>query len=70
MTVTDERMLEARLGCATNEDMLRELICRFKMEAMPGNISSLMNIERALTLAEMLGSMGALEREYRTVDAG
>ena len=34
------------------------------------NVSSLMNVERAVALAEMLGGMDAGEREYRTVDHG
>jgi len=59
------------LGLATNEDLMRELICRFKMEqfnAGAGTISINGAIERALTLSEMIGGMSAPEREYRTVD--
>jgi hypothetical protein len=58
---------EAQLGLATTEEMMRELICRFK-HVSEANIN--LNIERALVLAEMLGSMGATEREYRPVDHG
>jgi hypothetical protein len=62
---------EPHLGLATNEAMLRELICRFKMDtyADPASVSCYGSIERALALAEMLGGMSAPEREYRTVDA-
>jgi hypothetical protein len=61
-----------RLGLATNEEMLRELICRFKMTTyVPRSTETHhLAIERALVLAEMLGGMGATEREYRTVDDG
>ena len=64
------RALDARLGLATNEDMLRELICRFKHDGINPSVSSLLCLERALVLAEMLGGMSAPEREYRTVDHG
>jgi hypothetical protein len=66
-------MNEPLLGLATNEDMLRELICRFKMSQYSphgSNQTAHQSIERALVLAEMLGGMGAPEREYRTVDGG
>ena len=60
---------QASLGLASNEDMLRELICRFKLDSLGGDVGVLPRVERALTLAEMLGSMDTVEREYRTVDA-
>jgi len=63
-------MDEPLLGLATNEQMIRELICRFKIDASQTNGWALPSIERALTLAEMLGGMVATEREYRTVDYG
>lgn len=55
----------ARLGLATTEQMVRELISRFK-HVSEANIN--INIDRALTLAEMLGGMGSAEREYKTVN--
>jgi hypothetical protein len=62
---------EAQLGLASTEQMLRELICRFKITATcQPSVSSLMEVEWALTLAEMLGQMDAPTREYRTVDHG
>ena len=67
MTQTQD---EALLGLASNEDLFRELICRFKLAGAMSNVSSLMNVERAVALAEMLGGMDAGEREYRTVDHG
>jgi len=71
MTTTDKDM--ALLGLATNEELLRELICRFKMkqyEPHGSNVSVHQAVDRALVLAEMLGGMGAPEREYRTVECG
>lgn len=56
------------LGLATTEDLFRELIARLKLNTL-GPHTNLLDIERALTLAEILGSMSAPEREYRTVDA-
>ena len=66
------RPLEARLGMATSEDLMRELITRFKMEMYvdSSSVSTFGSVERALVLAEMLGGMSAPEREYRTVDHG
>ena len=62
----------ALLGLATTEELLRELICRFEMtQFVPGSMETRsMAVRRALVLAEMLGGMGAPEREYRTVDSG
>jgi hypothetical protein len=63
---------EAHLGLASNEELLRELITRFRMEQYTDSISvsAYAAVDRALALSEMLGSMGAPEREYRTVDHG
>ena len=62
--------MPANLGLASNEEMMRELICRFKMEQYTNgsDISVHRAIERALILSEMIGSMDAPEREYRTTD--
>lgn len=67
--MTDTAMT-AQLGLASTEDMFRELICRFKM-AQYGpliNVETAQAVDRALVLAEMLGSLDAPTREYRTVD--
>lgn len=64
---------DPRLGLATTEEMLRELICRFKMtqyEPHGSNETVHRAVDRALVLAEMLGGMDAPTREYRTVDHG
>ena len=54
---------EPLLGLATTEELFREIITRFAMLGRyPGPV------ERALVLAEMLGSLSAEDREYRTVD--
>ena len=58
---------EPLLGLADTESLMRELITRFKMN-MYGEHTKMLDFERALVLAEMLGSMGATEREYRPVD--
>jgi len=58
---------EPSLGLATTEELFRELICRLKLNTL-GTHTNLLDIERALTLAEMLGGLSAPEREYRTVD--
>lgn len=52
---------EPLLGLASTEDLFHELISRCRR--LP--ISS---FDQAIALAEMLGSMGAPEREYRTID--
>lgn len=57
---------EPYLGLATNEMLFRELISRLgSWEAASAYYT---NIDRVVKLAEMLGSMSASEREYRTVD--
>lgn len=58
----------AQLGYATTEDLFRELICRLSIR-QPGDVTTYACHQRALVLAEMLGSLGAPEREYRTVDS-
>lgn len=52
---------EASLGLASTEMLMRELICRCRMNAVS-------NFDNAVILAEMLGGMHATEREYRPVD--
>jgi hypothetical protein len=61
---------EPLLGLATTEQMMREIITRFRMTQYEDSVSvsSYAAIDRALVLAEMLGGMGAPEREYRTVE--
>lgn len=59
---------EPLLGLATTEELIRELICRNTVSYpfdQPGQFAA---TRRALILAEMLGGLGAPEREYRTVD--
>jgi len=65
------RRIGAQLGLATNEELMRELICRFRMNTyVQGSTEThQMSVDRALALAEMLGGMSAPDREYRTVDA-
>lgn len=58
---------KAHLGLATTETLLRELMTRFKINAVANQDVSL-NINRALTLALLLGSLSELDKEYRTVD--
>lgn len=53
------------LGLASTEELFRELLARFRMD-----MHTYVSVERALTLAEMLGGMSANEREYKTVDLG
>lgn len=58
-----------RLGLATTEEMLRELICRFRHVATNGHgdVYAGQSVDRAVQLAEMLGGLDAPTREYRTV---
>ena len=60
---------EPLLGLADTESLMRELITRFQMN-MYGEHTKMLDFERALVLAEMLGTMGANEREYKPVDGG
>lgn len=64
------RRIGAQLGLATNEELMHELIARFKMNTyLQGSAETHQaSFERALVLAEMLGGMDAPTREYRTVD--
>jgi hypothetical protein len=64
MSETEEK---ANLGLATTETLLRELMTRFKINAVANQDVSL-NINRALTLALLLGSLSELDKEYRTVN--
>jgi hypothetical protein len=63
----NEEEEKANLGLATTETLLRELMTRFKFNAVANQDVSL-NINRALTLALLLGSLSELDKEYRTVD--
>jgi hypothetical protein len=51
------------LGLATTEELFREIIARF-MTGARGALGP----ERAVILAEMLGGLSAVEREYRTAE--
>jgi hypothetical protein len=53
----------SQLGLATTEELLRELIARFTIPT-----PTLIGVERALQLAEILGSLPPNKRNYRTVD--
>lgn len=57
------------LGFATNEDLMRELIARFSIDAISSNLNAFGQINRIVILSEMLGGMDATNREYRTVDS-
>lgn len=63
LTVGEQAQIgnEPLLGLASTEDLFHELISRCRR--LP--ISS---FDQAIALAEMLGSMSAPEREYRTID--
>ena len=54
---------EPLLGLATTEELIRELIARFTVPTL-----TLIGVERALMMAEILGSLPPDERGYRTVD--
>ena len=60
---------KANLGLATNETLIRELITRFKLDAVQGGIDASLNVDRALTLAILLGGLPAYLKEYRTVNS-
>jgi hypothetical protein len=57
---------KANLGLASTEEMMRELICRFRVNVVCS--AHPVDVDRALVLAEMLGGMDVDVREYRTVD--
>lgn len=56
------------LGLATTEQLLRELICRFRVHYPHDPMGMSRNTDRALILGELIGGLSAVEREYRTVD--
>jgi hypothetical protein len=60
---------EAKLGLATTEELFRELIARFTVHYPNTHIESLLMINRALELSEMLGGLKSVDKEYRTVDS-
>lgn len=53
------------LGCATTEELMRELIARFSTGAVA---LAAPHVEQAVALAEMLGGLDSMTKEYRTVD--
>jgi hypothetical protein len=59
---------KANLGLATSEQLIRELITRFKMDVLNNNIDQMKYMDWAITLGILLGNMGPADREYRTVD--
>ncbi|MEY4932521.1 MAG: hypothetical protein RLZZ403_841 [Pseudomonadota bacterium] len=59
---------EANLGAATTEELLREVIARFSIPQEGFKMDSGL-VHRSLVLAEMIGSLSAYDREYRTVDS-
>lgn len=65
MSENEER---ANLGLASSEQLIRELITRFKMDALNNNINQIKYMDRAITMGILLGSMSPEDREYRTVD--
>jgi hypothetical protein len=66
----NEEEEKANLGLATTEKLIRELITRFKMDALNlnNNIDQIKYMDRAITMGILLGSMSPEDREYRTVD--
>jgi hypothetical protein len=62
------------LGLATTEELLREVIARFTTTMTQTEVvfhatgQTYGNVARALILAEMLGGLNALDREYRTAE--
>lgn len=62
-------MPKANLGLASTEKLFRELICRLAIVPVQTSITHLKATERGLILAEMLGGLDSMEREYRTVDS-
>jgi hypothetical protein len=60
------RQDEPRLGLATTEDLYRELIAR-ETTSTHSDTTYLTSINRVATLAETLGGLSTVEREYRTV---
>jgi hypothetical protein len=66
----EEKEEKANLGLATTEKLIRELITRFKLDAIESTVECSLNIDRALTLAILLGGLSSMQKEYRTVDHG
>lgn len=65
--------MEPRLGLATNEQLLQELITRLEgillTDQSPGvSAQRIKHVGWALRLAVMLGEMDAVTKEYRTVE--
>jgi len=60
---------EPHLGLATTEELFRELIARFSLYSLTNNMGVMPMVDRALTLAEMLGSLSGQDKDYRTVDS-
>lgn len=63
------------LGLATTEELFREIIARFTTTGLSDTSvifhatgMTHLNVNRALILSEMLGGLGALDREYRTAE--
>jgi hypothetical protein len=63
------------LGLATTEELFREIIARFTTTGLSDTSvifhatgTTHLNVNRALLLAEMLGGLNALDREYRTAE--
>jgi hypothetical protein len=65
---------EPLLGLATTEELLREVIARFTTTMTQTEVvfhatgTTYGNVARALILAEMLGGLNALDREYRPAE--
>lgn len=62
---------EANLGCATTEELMRELIARFEVSAageVRDDFDESVNYLRAQTLWNILYGMNTETKEYRTVD--
>lgn len=59
---------EPRLGCATTEELFRELIARMIIRDS-SQVGYFALVENAVTLAEMLGGLHPGDKEYRTVDS-
>jgi len=60
---------KANLGCATTEDLMTELICRFQLAYPMDNVQHSVMVSRAINLARMLGGLSQADAEYRTVDS-
>jgi hypothetical protein len=56
------------LGLATTEVLFRELISRFSVTFPLDAAGTTAVTSRAIALAEILGGLSSIEREYRPVD--